>query len=291
MRTVHAEPGVAWNTWRLKAYYGEATILDNFILRAYLRLSLGEEVSGAGTAGFSVLRDNKILIAADILNNPYDFAKERYIDKFRRVEDIPLGATYTFSIGPRLSALGSTSSDVSIAGGVTKWLRMFERDYLSYTLSLAKNDDNFNDAYGDLVLRYFLRRYEYQTFVARLQASYSESINNRFKLGGTNGLRGYKVDEFAGRNQVLLNVEDRIFTYKTMLSNIVEPGFVLFTDFGNTWNDHPGDDLTALHGSFGAGLRLALVKAPGVSLIRIDYGIPMDTNRPPVITIGMEGFF
>ncbi len=291
LRTVHAEPGLAWNTWRLKAYYGQATILDNFILRAYLRLSFGEEVSRAGAGGYSILRDNKILIAADILNNPYDFAKERYIDRFRRVEDIPLGAVYSFSIGPRLSALGSTSTEASTSAGVSKWLRMFERDYFSYSMTLAKNDDSFNDVYADIVLRHFFRRYEYQTIVTRLQASYSESINNRFKVGGTNGLRGYKVDEFVGRNQILLNVEDRIFTYKTMLAGIFEPGFVLFTDFGNTWNDRPGDELTMLHGSFGAGLRLALVKAPGVSLIRIDYGIPMDANRPPVVTIGMEGFF
>lgn len=290
-QTVHNEPGLAWTMWRSKAYYGEAIILEDAILRAYLRLSFGEEVSHEGLVANQVLRDNKILIAADILNHPYDFAEERYIDKFRRIEDIPLGATYSFSVGPRLMAIGSTSTDASASVGVTKWRQFFEHDYLHLSMMLAKNDDNFNEAYADLVLRYFLRRHEYQTFVARFQASYSESVNNRFRLGGTNGLRGYNVDEFVGRNQILLNVEDRIFTYQTMLSGIVEPGFVLFADFGNTWNDQAGDDLTRVHGSCGAGLRLALVKAPGISLIRVDYGIPLEARHPPVITIGMEGFF
>lgn len=290
-RTVHNEPGLAWSTWRSTAYYGEATFFDDAILRSYLRLSFGEEVSHEGPAIEQALRDNKILISADILNHPYDFAEERYIDKFRRVEDIPLGATYSFSIGPRLMAIGATSTDVSTSFGLTKWVPFFVHDYLYFSMALAKNDDKFNDAYADLVLRYYLRRHEYHTVVARFQASYSDSVNNRFRLGGTNGLRGYNMDEFVGRNQALFNVEDRIFTYQTWLSGIIEPGFVLFADFGNTWNNQPGDDLTRVHGSYGAGVRLALVKAPGISLIRIDYGIPMEVRHPPVVTIGMEGFF
>ncbi|MBI5638366.1 MAG: BamA/TamA family outer membrane protein [Nitrospinae bacterium] len=290
-RTVHAEPGLDWTSWRLSAYYGEAVALDDSILRAYLRLSFGEEISRAGGESNNVLRDNKVLISADILTHPHDFAEERYIDKFRRVEDIPLGPTYTLSIGPRLMAFGSTSTELSTSLGVAKWHQFFERDYLYATIALAKNDDNFNDNYADLMLRYYFRRLEYQTFVARFQVSYSESVTNRFSLGGTNGLRGYKVDEFTGRNQILINVEDRIFTYKTFLSGIFEPGFVIFADFGNTWYNSPGDELKQLYGGFGAGLRLALVKAPGISLIRVDYGVPIELNRPPVITIGMEGFF
>lgn len=291
LQTVHNEPGLAWSMWRSKAYYGEAIFLDDAIIRAYLRISVGEEVSHEGSTANRVLRDNKVIIAADILNHPYDFAEERYIDKFRRVEDIPLGGTYSFSLGPRLMVFGSTSTEASVSFGVTKWRQLFERDYLYFSMALAKNDDNFNDAYADTVFRYFMRWYEYQTIVTRLQASYSESANNRFRLGGTNGLRGYKVDEFVGRNQVLLNVEDRIFTYQTMLAGIIEPGFVLFADFGNTWNNQPGDELTVVHGGFGAGLRLALVKAPGISLIRVDYGVPMEAGHSPVVTIGMEGFF
>ncbi len=290
-QTVHDEPGLAWSTWRSKAYYGQATFMENLILRSYIRLSFGEETSHEGLQTERVLRDNKIMISADILNHPYDFAEERYIEKFHRVEDIPLGATYSFSIGPRLSAFGSTSTDASASFGAARWIQMFERDYLYSSLALAKNDDSFNDAYADLVLRYYMRRHEYQTFVTRFQASYSESVNNRFRLGGTNGLRGYKVDEFVGRNQVLFNVEDRIFTYQTLLSGIIEPGFVLFADFGNTWNDYEGDELTSVHGSFGAGVRLALVKAPGISLIRVDYGFPMEAGHPPIVTVGMEGFF
>lgn len=290
-RTMHDEPGLVWSTWRLKAYYGQAAIMEDLILRPYLRLSFGEEVSREGLGDYRTLRDNKILISADILNSPYSFAEERYIDKFRRVEDIPLGATYSFSLGPRLMAIGATSTEVSASFGAAKWVQFYERDYLYSSIALAKNDDNFNDAYADLVFRYFFRRHEYQTVVARFQASYSESANNRFKLGGTNGLRGYNVDEFIGRNQILFNVEDRIFTYRTLLSGIFEPGFVLFADFGNTWNNREGDELTRLHGSFGGGVRLALVKAPGISLIRMDYGVPMETSHPPVITIGMEGFF
>ena len=290
-RTVHAEPGINWNSWRSTVYYGEALVLEDSVLRAYFRFSFGEEVSFGSTGSSAIVRDNKVAISADFLDHPHDYSEERYIDKFRLVEDIPLGATYTLLIGPRLEAFGSTTSDISASAAASKWHQVFEHDYLFTSLALARNDDYFNDIYADFMARYYLRRFESQNIVTRFQLSYSESATNRFRLGGTNGLRGYKVDEFIGKNQMVINVEDRIFTYQTLLSGIIEPGFVLFTDWGNAWNNTPDDVLTQLYGSFGAGLRLALVKAPGVSLIRVDLGIPMDTRRPWVITVGMEGFF
>ena len=76
-----------------------------------------------------------------------------------------------------------------------------------------------------------------------------------------------------------------------MFAGLIEPGFVVFADFGNTWNDVPGDKLTELYGGFGVGLRLALLKAPGISLLRVDYGYSFDLSRSPVVTFGMEGFF
>ncbi len=290
-RKSHAEPGWAFNSYRLGAYLGRGIDLDGAVLRTYLRISAGEEYVREGTDPIETLRDNKLLIAADFLNSPHDYAEERYIEKFRQVEDIPLGGRYSVFLGPRLKEFGSTTSDVSASLLVTKWHRFFEKDYLYTSLHVAKNDDQFNDNYTDLQLRYYFRHFPYQSIVGRFQLSTSQSETNRFTIGGTNGLRGYKADEFTGRNQLIINIEDRIFTYRTFFSGIIEPGFVIFTDFANTWYNREGDYLTRLYGSFGAGLRFALVKAPGISLIRVDYGIPMEEKRPPVITIGMEGFF
>jgi hemolysin activation/secretion protein len=118
-----------------------------------------------------------------------------------------------------------------------------------------------------------------------------DSDINRFYLGGTTGVRGYNSNEFVGRNRALINFEDRIFTYKSILAGIFEPGFVLFVDAGEAWNNFSGDTFQELHTSFGFGIRMAILKAPGISLIRMDYGIPLDLNRTPVLTIGMEGFF
>lgn len=290
-RKEHDEAGLKWTSYRMGMYAGRADEFDDMVLRTSIRLSLGEETVNGGTADAKVQRDNKVLADIEVLDHPRDYAQETYMEKYRQVEDIPLGPRYTFTIGPRLTSIGSTSSDVSMGMSVSKWHKRDERDYFFASVSLSKKDDSFNEKYGDLSMRYYWRRFESQTFVLNTQITYAESETNRFRLGGNRGLRGYKTDEFIGRNQVLVNLEDRIFTRTAMFSGIVEPGFVIFADAGNTWNNQGGDSLTRLWTSVGAGLRLALLKAPGISLIRLDYGVPAEFNRPGVLTIGMEGFF
>ncbi|MBI3794756.1 MAG: hypothetical protein HY280_08520 [Nitrospinae bacterium] len=65
----------------------------------------------------------------------------------------------------------------------------------------------------------------------------------------------------------------------------------MFVDGGDAWNNNAGDTYHGLHPSFGAGLRIALVKAPGISVVQIDYGVPFDTSQPPVISLLMSGTF
>jgi len=290
-RTVHQEQTMGFTSYRFDIYYGRAVNFGENVLRSSLHLSLGEQNVYEMGVLTDIIRDNKVLIASELLTDPHNYAEETYMEKYRQKEDLPLGATYTFSVGQRMVSLGSTTSDVALGLGVTKWHRFFERDYLLAKATVARNDDNFNNQFGDMILQYYLRRFTHQIFVLRGQVSYSESETNRFRLGGTNGLRGFKADEFAGRNQVVFNLEDRIFTFTPMFSGIIEPGFVLFADAGNTWNNYSGDPLRRLNTSIGGGIRIALLKAPGISLIRADYGVTTEFNRPPVLTVGMEGFF
>lgn len=291
IRTDHQESAMKFNSYRMNLYYGWATPHGDDILRTSLILSLGEQRVLEVNKAPEMKVDNKMQASFEFLRNPYEYAEETYIEKFRQKEDIPLGPRYTFLAGQRMTTLGSTTSDIALSFGVTKWHRFFERDYLLSKLNLTRNDDQFNDHLADAVLQYYARWFYRHMFVLRVQGTYMESETNRVHLGGTSGLRGYKADEFTGRNQAVINLEDRIFTYTPMLAGIIEPGFVLFADAGNTWNNYSGDTLKRLNSSVGAGLRIALLKAPGISLIRVDYGVPTEFDRPPVITIGMEGFF
>ncbi len=277
---------------RSRVYYGWS---NNFwgenILRTTAVLSVGELDYLKKGKPHLVSRDNKILFKFDFLFEPHRYVKDTYIERFRIVEDIPLGLGLTLTAGKQLKSLGATSSDFSGGVSLRKNFKSRKRDYLKLKLDLWQNDENFNyGSYGGSV-RYFFRDFKYQTFVFNAEVSYLDSKINKKIIGGTEGLRGFKSGEFEGKGRVAINIEDRIFTYKSAILGIFEPGFVVFTDWGNTWGDYRGDDLTKLHGSVGCGLRVALIKAPGINLIRADVGYPVTRQSSAVVTVGMEGFF
>jgi len=287
----HFEPTLNYNNFRLTTFYGVAYDLAGVIVRPFIVLSVGEQNLFSYPSPPTLTRDNKVELLVNLLAEPRNFAKDTYIQKFRQVEDIALGAQYSYLLGEGLVAIGSTTTEISMSFQVTKWTKLFERDYLYAGLTLAENDDSFNKQLADFQIQYYYRDFLQHTMFLNFQASYLDSDSNRFYLGGTTGLRGYNVNKFVGRDRFLLNLEDRIFTYKAILWGILEPGFVLFVDSGNAWNNLPDDTFHGLHTSFGAGLRLAVLKAPGISLVKIDYGVPIDINGVPVLTIGMSGTF
>ncbi|GMT42013.1 MAG: hypothetical protein IEMM0002_0424 [bacterium] len=316
------DPSLSFNSQRLNAFYGFGSGFgDDDIIRTSLKLSYGEQYVNYGIGGTginadlttnldtnldtntgsdnadtsgdntSVNRDNKVGIVTRLLFDPHKYDKATYIAKFREVEDIFLGTTVTLSLAAKLETFGSTDSDVSAGIRLHRNHKVGKRDYFFTLLEMRRNDDFFNKHYALMDMRYYMRWFKYQTIFFRARALYSESEVNRFYLGGDNGLRGFEADEFKGRNRVIMTLEDRIYTYKTMFYGLIEPGFVVFVDVGNTWNDYSGDKLEKLHGGFGVGLRLALLKAPGISLIALDIGHSFEMDRSPVLTFGMEGAF
>ncbi|MBI3581106.1 MAG: hypothetical protein HY098_03360 [Nitrospinae bacterium] len=287
----HFEPTLNYNSYRLVAFYGLAYFFYDEILRPSVALSIGEQNVLYPTVPSTATRDNKIELTLAALEEPRNFAKDSYIQSVRQTEDIPLGAQYTYLVGQALETLGSTTTETSLSFQATKWTRLFERDYLYGALSLAVNDDNFNKQLADLQAQYFFRRFLLHTLFFNFHASYLDSDSNRFYLGATTGLRGYPVNQFVGRNLILINLEDRIYTYQSMLFGIIEPGFVLFLDSGDAWNNFTGDTFHGLYSDVGAGLRFGILKAPGISLVRIDYGVPLGYKGAPVISLGVSGTF
>lgn len=287
----HFEPTLNFNSFRVVAFYGLAYFFTDEILRPSLALSIGEQKVLYPTVPSTTTRDNKVELTVTALEEPRNFAKDSYIQSVRQTEDIPLGAQYAYLVGQGLEALGSTTTETSLSFQATKWTKLFERDYIYAALSLAVNDDNFDRQLADIQVQYFFRRYLLHTVYLNFHASYLDSDSNRFYLGATTGLRGYPVNQFVGRNQLLINLEDRIYTYQSMLFGIIEPAFVLFLDAGDAWNNFTGDTLQRLYTDAGAGLRFGILKAPGISLVRIDYGVPLGYNGPPVISLGVSGTF
>jgi len=288
----HSEPRFDFRNYRLEAFYGQSVELrGDDILRAQLILSLGEQVVKRDDRRIVTNRDNKAVAAIDFHLDPFNYEKTTYLEKYREVEDVRIGPLIELKLGKRFETLGSTSPEAAGEISIEKNFKLNRRDFFTSTFISRWFDREFNQEYYELDLKYYWRDFKYQSIVFHLSTARLESDTNSFQIGGTTGLRGFKKDQFEGKEKLIINIEDRIFTYKSFYYGIFEPGFVLFMDLGNTWDKGKGDKFDYLYRSVGAGFRLALLKAPGISLIRVDFGIPLGSDNSPIITVGVDGFF
>lgn len=99
-------------------------------------------------------------------------------------------------------------------------------------------------------------------------------IYRTYTIGGTNTVRGWKLDARQGNNQFLNTLEYRYDLLPPKSFRVHGFGFYLgvqlavFGDLGTAWNS--GEDFTRnMIGGGGFGVRLII---PFVEMIRIDFG-------------------
>ncbi len=92
-----------------------------------------------------------------------------------------------------------------------------------------------------------------------------------YSLGGNGRLRGYRFNQFQGNNFVAANVEYRSRSVDLLSAQV---GMAAFYDVGDT-----PDEFSALqlHQGLGVGLRILFPQADR-AVVRLDYGVPLDTN-------------
>src|SRR5690606_31405112 len=90
----------------------------------------------------------------------------------------------------------------------------------------------------------------------------------RFRLGGSETLRGYNFGEFEGDRMLVLNAE-----FRFPIVDAVEG--VVFADFGRTFSAGEGISFSDLKAGYGVGIRL---DTP-LGIVRIDYGIGESGGR------------
>ena len=95
-------------------------------------------------------------------------------------------------------------------------------------------------------------------------------LSQRFSVGGSDSLRGYKDDQFKGNSMLRTTLEYRVPLMKKVQG-------VLFTDAGYAWDKDTQDafDLGLMKYSYGVGLRINSPLGP----LRLDYGIGEDGGR------------
>ena len=156
-----------------------------------------------------------------------------------------------------------------------------EGNLMNFSLELASSflgsDSSFAKLNSD-IRRYIPGFEEDQAWALRFKTGLANSVlpsGQKFRLGGSETLRGYDFGEFSGEYLLLTNVEYRF---------LLEDNFtgVLFGDMGNVWDYDQSIDLGNLRYALGLGLRM---DTP-VGQIRLDYGWNDRAEGKPHFSIG-----
>ena len=133
---------------------------------------------------------------------------------------------------------------------------------------LLGGDSQFSDYQADYS-KYFSLGRRNQTLAFRLSGGVLTGDNipdpERYRVGGSESLRGYKYGEFEGDRKLVLNSEYR-FQIKDAFHG------VLFADIGNAWDSGESISMKDLNVGYGAGLR---IDTP-LGVLRFDYGFGDD---------------
>ena len=144
----------------------------------------------------------------------------------------------------------------------------------SYSVEWAGLGGDFDFTKYSADLRYYYRMGASEDVLAfMVGAGYADGtmpLSQRFAVGGSDSLRGYKDDQFKGNSMLRGTLEYRVPLMKKVQG-------VLFTDTGYAWDKDTENafDLGLMKSSYGVGLRINSPLGP----LRLDYGIGEDGGR------------
>jgi len=234
-----------------------------------------------------------------------DITRNRFIEltrvnKMIRVEDFNLGPKFTLSPGYSPHQFTGTKDTTHLESTYEHNLLFQDTNFLTTKIFYGGRDilREGQNKIMNLDGTYYYREKNWHTLVVHSRAEWGANLDadNQVILGGDNGLRAYKRDEFSGAKGWLLNIEDRYY-FGDEIAELFALGGVLFYDTGYVWPRGKTPAITDLQSAIGAGLRIALTKASSEAILRFDVAYRM--QRPPssdktdhwVITFGSSQAF
>ncbi|MDI3547064.1 MAG: outer membrane protein insertion porin family [Halanaerobiales bacterium] len=148
---------------------------------------------------------------------------------------------------------------------------------IEYAGQVLGGDANFTKYNADL-RRYYPGFKPNHAWALRLNTGIGDGDMpelEKYRLGGSETLRGYDHGTFSGNDMLLLSAEYRFPIAENFTG-------VIFADGGNTWDSLDDIDFSEIHYSLGAGLRM---NTP-IGMIRLDYGFNEDGDGQPHFSIG-----
>lgn len=143
----------------------------------------------------------------------------------------------------------------------------------AYTMEYAGLGGDFDFTKYSVDYRYYYRQGAENVIAVQFGAGYASGnmpLSQRFAMGGSETLRGYKDDQFKGNSMLKATVEYRLPIVKKVQG-------VVFVDSGYAWDKKTEDafDLSKMQYSYGLGLRINSPLGP----VKLDYGYGKQGGR------------
>ena len=218
------------------------------------------------------------------------YEKLSYLDNFGMIEDVDLGWRIQGSWGLNLNRpFDRKRTDVASLKFLFP-LRLGASQFLFFSHSVQGDwtDNRWDRILSQTEARFYFPTPYWQTLVFRALniSSWRQKKGFQLLLGGTNGLRGFEKFRFSGKNELVANFEDRIYTPWQILT--VALGGIIFCDGGYVWDDKPAG--RKLHGDVGAGALFGLTKSYSCKILYMDVAKSLDTNNW-IVSFGSRMYF
>jgi hypothetical protein len=198
-----------------------------------------------------------------------NFAKYTRLNRFDKPEDINRGIDFGFTIGQTFHSKNTKHFIASLQPQYTIGLKNF----VAITGFLKKWWFNEQDTFRQYINLYFKGYWQYDrnhTLVINTYYLYDKLSDNalRFYLDEDNGLRGYPVYYRSGEKEMIINIENRVFSNVEILS--IGLGGAIFADIGNIWDRDTKFSTRNVATAFGIGLRFGITRSTQAEIIRLD---------------------
>lgn len=218
------------------------------------------------------------------------YEKLSFLDNFGIIEDVDLGWRIQGNWGLNLNRPFDKNRTDVVSLKFLLPFRLSTKQFLFFSQSVHGDwtNNRWYKILSQTETRFYFTTPYWQTLVFRAQAvsSWRQEKGFQLLLGGTNGLRGFEKFRFSGRNELVVNFEDRVYTPWRILT--VALGGILFCDGGYVWNDKLAG--RKLHADVGAGMLLGLTKSYGCKILYLNVSKSLDSNDW-IVSFGSRMYF
>ncbi len=204
------------------------------------------------------------------------------LNQIGRTEDISLGWSLTAQLGIAAPAFGADRSAVFVSGSVAKGAQLSDRLLVEGDMAVAGRFEGstLRNATVAASASSFWRQTPSALLYVNAQVAAGTRLDDdqRFTLGGDNGLRGYPLRYQSGTGRWLVTIEQRYFTdwYPFRLMRV---GAAAFFDIGQTWGSVPlASKPLGVVKDVGFGLRLGQSRSGLGNVTHIDVAFPLDAR-------------